>query len=291
MKKNVNIRQIAIATFLVTLISGCRSNDDYNKLGEAGIQYIDAVNLLLDESAKTRVDLSSEQILANDRISNIDATQYTITADSDRKRIKYINLVMQHNLMLKKYFVLLQELANSDAPQKAQTQIEKVAKNMIALGSVIRKDAAIDPGSGTATLGSGVNFIVKLQIREALKQELEKRGKLISNELKIQEEALEDIGEIMLQDKEKISKLQENRLVVRSIVSPNPISDETGWIKIRQNILTMTIMSENLKNASSTLSNFRGIFESFLEGKSDIKSINIFLSEVETFVKLVSNKK
>ena len=106
MKKNVNIRQIMVATFLVTLISGCRSNDDYNKLGEAGIQYIDAVNLLLDESAKTRVDLSSEQILANDRISNIDATEYTNTSNADRKRIKYINLVIQHNLMLKKGWYL-----------------------------------------------------------------------------------------------------------------------------------------------------------------------------------------
>lgn len=292
MKKNANIRQIVVATFLVTLISGCRSNDDYNKLGEAGIKYIDAVNLLLDESAKARVDLSSEQILANDRISNIDPNEYTGTSDRDRKRIKYISLIVQHNLMLKKYFLLLQELANSDAPQKAQTGIETVAKNLVSLGSLIRTGAETpSDATGSSRLGSGVNFIVKLQIREALKQELEKRGKLISNELTIQEEALKDIGKIILEDKEKISKLQENRLVVRSIVLSNPIGDESGWIKTRQSILTMTIMSENLKSASSTLSNFKDIFESFLEGKSDIKSINIFLSEVEAFVKLVSNAK
>jgi hypothetical protein len=292
MKKNVNIRQIVVATFLVTLISGCRSNDDYNKLGEAGIKYIDAVNFLLDESAKARVDLSSEQILANDRISNIDPNEYTGTSDRDRKRIKYISLIVQHNLMLKKYFLLLQELANSDAPQKAQTEIGTVAKNLVNLGSLIRTGAETLPdATGSIRLGSGVNFIVKLQIREALKQELEKRGKLISNELTIQEEALKDIGKIVLEDKEKISKLQENRLVVRSIVSSNPIGDESGWIKTRQGILTMTIMSENLKSASSTLSNFKDIFESFLEGRSDIKSVNIFLSEVEAFVKLVSNAK
>lgn len=291
MKKNVNIRQIVVVTFLLTLISGCRSNDDYNKLGEAGIKYIDAVNLLLHESAEARIDLSSEQILANDRVSNIDPKEYTDTSDIDKKRIKYINIITQHNYMLKKYFLLLQELANSDAPQKAQTEIEKVAKNLINLGSVIRPGASVNPGGSATTLGSGVNLIVKLQIREALKQELEKRGKLISNELKIQEDALEDIGKIMLQDKEKISKRQEDRLVVRSIISPNPISDETGWIKTRRDILRMTIMSENLKSASSTLSDFRNIFESFLDGRSDVKSINIFLSEVEAFVKLVSNAK
>jgi hypothetical protein len=282
MNKNVNTRQIVAAIFLVTLISGCRSNDDYNKLGEAGIKYIDAVNLLLDESAKARVDLSSEQILANDRISNIDPNQYQGTSDRDRERIKYISLIVQHNLMLKKYFLLLQELANSDAPQKAQTEIETVAKNLVNLGNSIRT---------SSRLGSSVNFIVKLQIREALKQELEKRGKLISNELTIQEEALKDIGKIILEAKEKISKLQENRLVVRSLILPNPIGDEAGWIKTRQSILTMTIMSENLKSASSTLNNFKAIFESFLEGKSDIKSVNIFLSEVEAFVKLLSNAK
>jgi hypothetical protein len=291
MNKNVNTRQIVAAIFLVTLISGCRSNDDYNKLGEAGIKYIDAVNLLLDESAKARVDLSSEQILANDRISNIDPNQYQGTSDRDRERIKYISLIVQHNLMLKKYFLLLQELANSDAPQKAQTEIETVAKNLVNLGNSIRTGDLAAPGATSSRLGSSVNFIVKLQIREALKQELEKRGKLISNELTIQEEALKDIGKIILEAKEKISKLQENRLVVRSLILPNPIGDEAGWIKTRQSILTMTIMSENLKSASSTLNNFKAIFESFLEGKSDIKSVNIFLSEVEAFVKLLSNAK
>jgi hypothetical protein len=193
--------------------------------------------------------------------------------------------------MLKKYFLLLQELANSDAPQKAQTEIEKVAKNLTNLGSLIRTGTSGNPGGTDGRLGSSVNFIVKLQIREALKQELEKRGKLISNELTIQEEALNKIGEIMLEDKEKISKLQDNRLLLRSIVSSNPVGDEAGWIKTRQNILAMTIMSENLKSASSTLSDFKDIFESFLEGRSDIKSVNIFLSEVEAFVKLVSNAK
>ncbi|NJR31844.1 MAG: hypothetical protein HC778_01875 [Chamaesiphon sp. CSU_1_12] len=173
-KDKLRTRGIILSTVVITLISGCRSNDDYSKLGMAGSKYIDAVNLLLEEAADTRINLSSEQILANDRGTiSINATEYTKFSELDRDRIKSINRIIAHNLLLKRYFSLLQELANSDAPQKAEAEIEQVSKNLIQLGRVIN----VNGGSSTAassTLGSGVNFIVRLQVRSALKQELEK---------------------------------------------------------------------------------------------------------------------
>ncbi|WP_041547922.1 hypothetical protein [Chamaesiphon minutus] len=289
-KDKISTRGIILSTVLIALVSGCRSNDDYNKLGMAGSKYIDAVNLLLEEAADTRINLSSEQILANDRGTvSINDAEYNKFSNSDREGLKEINRIIEHNLLLKRYFSLLQELANSDAPQKAEAEIERVAENLIQLGKVIDGDGTTTTAS--STLGSGVNFIVKLQIRAALKQELEKRGKLISNELKIQEEALQKINSRLLQQKRLLSQLQENRLVVRSITASIPIGNEDGWIAIRQKVIKTNVMSEKFNNASLALSDFRKIFESFLEGKSDLAAINNFLVEVESFTKLISERK
>ena len=285
----LNAHGIIISTIIIVFISGCRSNDDYNKLGMAGAKYIDAVNLLLEEAADTRINLSSEQILANDRgITSISDDEYKKFSRLDRDRIKSLNRIISHNLLLKRYFSLLQELANSDAPQKAQVEIEQVSKNLVQLGRIVNSSTTSTTTS--SSLGSGVNFIVKLQVREALKQELEKRGSLISNELKIQEEALRGISKIFQREKKELAQFQEERLVIRLITATTPIGNEDGWIAIRKKVITTNIMSEKFDNASLALGNFRNIFESFLEGKSDIASINNFLVEVESFTKLISDR-
>ena len=289
-KVKINTYGIMISTVVIALVSGCRSNDDYSKLGMARSKYIDAVNLLLEEAAETRINLSSEQILDNDRgTTSISDVEYTKFSDLDRQRIISINRIIDHNLLLKRYFSLLQELANSDAPQKAQVEIEKVSKNLTQLGSLINVNS-----TSTATSspwGSGVDFIVRLQVRAALKQELEKRGQLISNELKIQEEALQVVSKVLSRERERLAQLQEKRLVIRSITAITPIGNEDGWIAIRQKVLITNVMSEKFDNASSALSKFRNIFESFLEGKSDLTSINNFLAEVESFTRSISNPK
>lgn len=287
--KKISIQHIIIITFLNTLISGCRSNDDYSKLGLAGSKYIEAVNLLLDESIDTRINLTSEQILANDgKKATITAQQYQDTSSLDRGTIISMNRVAKHNQLVKKYFTLLQELASSDAPQKAQAEIEKVATNLTAVGNLIAKSR--NPSRSTL-LGSGANFIIRLQIKDALKQELEKRGLVIINELKIQEEELKYIGKILLKEKRELIQKQENRLVVKPITAPTPIDDEEQWIKTRYRIVKMNVMSEKFDSASSTLNDFRNIFQSFLEGRSDLTSINNFLIEVEEFTNLVNYSK
>lgn len=286
------IKYLLVAFLSTTLVTGCRSNADYSKLALAGSKYLDAVDLLLAESTNTKINLTSEEILANDRIgTGIDATQYQQSSAADLKRITSIDRITKHNLLLKKYFSLLLELANSDAPQTAQVEVEKVAKNITQLGAAIRGGSRTNTAPPNRLLGSGVNFIVKLQVRQALKQELEQRGNLITNELTIQAEALEVISKILLQDKERLIQFQENRFVIRPIIQDTRISNEDEWIKTRERIMTMNITSEKFQSASSALNNFKNIFQSVLEGKSDLSSIDNFLGEVETFTKLVVNNR
>ncbi|NJR31843.1 MAG: hypothetical protein HC778_01870 [Chamaesiphon sp. CSU_1_12] len=102
---------------------------------------------------------------------------------------------------------------------------------------------------------------------------------------------MQEVSKILLREKGRLAQLQENRLVVRSITAATPIGNEDGWIAIRQKVLTTDVMSEKFNNASLALSDFRKIFESFLEGKSDLAAINNFLIEVESFTKLISERK
>jgi hypothetical protein len=291
-KKNKLNSQCLVLILSVTMLAGgCRSNDDYSKLGMAGAKYIEAVDLLLDEAVQTRINLTSENILSSDRGSKstgISTDEYEQFSIPDRKKIQDINRLKGHNSLLSRYFTLLKELATSDAPQKAQTEITTVAKDLTTLGNEISGSSSSAPSS---LLGSSVNFIVRLQIREALKQELEKRGKLIDNALKIQEEELQRIGKVLLREKGEIAKRQEQRLVIRLITTPTPIGNEEGWIETRRKIYIINVTSEQFSIASSALNDFRKVFQSSLEGKSDLAGINNFLSEVEIFTQLVKDNK
>jgi hypothetical protein len=287
------IRSFIIIVFLASSITSCRSNDDYSKIAVAGSTYIDAINLLLEESANTRIDLTSEQILAIDRVgSGINTKQYNDLSDADKNITAALNRIIEHNSIVKDYFSLLQELATSDSPQRAQVEIENVAKNLTTIGDLIRKDKniSISSTSSSARLGAISNFIVKLQIKEALKKELEQRGQLIDRELETQQEALKTISKLLLDQKRLILDLQETRFVTRPITASTPVNNEDKWIETRRNILKMNVMSSKLNNASSALGKFRSIFKSVIEGKSDLTSINLFLAEVEAFTKLINNK-
>lgn len=287
------IRSFIIIAFLASSITSCRSNDDYSKIAVAGSTYIDAINLLLEESANTTIDLSSEKILASDRIgSGINAERYNDLSNADKNRTAALNRIIEHNSIVKNYFSLLQELATSDSPQRAQIEIENVAKNLTTIGNLIRKDKniPISSTSSSTRLGAISNFIVKLQIKEALKKELEQRGQLIDRELETQQEVLKTISKLLLEEKQLFLELQETRFVIRPVTASTPVNNEDKWIETRRNILKMNVMSSKLNNASSALGKFRSIFKSVIEGKSDLTSINLFLTEVEAFTKLINNK-
>lgn len=291
MKKMLSKSVVAFAV-IAALTTGCRSTNEYKKLASAGNKYTDAVNVLLDAASSTRIDTTSEQLLRNDRILNQTVADYEKLSKLDEERLEIIGKLRQHNQLLGNYFKLLNELASSDAPTRAQGEIAGVVDNLNQIGKELQGS---ELGSNLITnpgLIQGItNLAVSSQIRGALRSELEKRNRTIMVELTIQREMLKALGDSMAQDAKLIRIAQEERFVIYPLTDDKAVPDVDTWIDTRRKLLIMEARGKELNEASKALSNFQAVFEDFVKGKLSLARLNAFLQDVDTFLKLVEADK
>jgi bifunctional DNA-binding transcriptional regulator/antitoxin component of YhaV-PrlF toxin-antitoxin module len=287
MKKPLRQTVVAFAV-IAALTTGCRSTDEYKKLANAGSQYTNAIDKLLDAASNIRIDTTSEQLLRNDRILNLTIEDYKKVTQSDEDRLVVTEKLRKHNKLLGNYFRLLNELASSDAPTRAQGEIAGVVDNLNKIGKELQgSDLITNPG-----LFQGItNLVVSSQIRGALRDELEKRNRTILLELTIQKEMLKALGDSIGQDVKLIRIAREERFVIRPLIQDTAISDADTWIETRRKLLTMEARGKELNEASKALGNFQEVFQAFVEGKLSLAQLNAFLQDVDALLKLVEMDK
>ena len=287
MIKNLT-KTVGLVVVIAALASGCRSNTEYKKLTEAGNKYTLAVNQLLTTAGDIRIDATSEQLLKDDRISNRSVDNYTKLSQVDRDRLKVLNDIRIHNQLLQAYFSKLQELAHSDAPEQTKKEIDGIANNLNSIGKKLQGTNLI---ANKAVFQGVANIIVDSQIRGAMREELEKRNKTILQELTIQQEILNALGDSMQQDVALIKSAQEQRLVIRPLIQPEPIVQQDEWIQTRKKILTMDRKIAELRQASTALGEFKDIYQASVQGKLSIARINGVLQDMDSFLALIEKNK
>ncbi|MEH2174314.1 hypothetical protein [Nostoc sp.] len=286
MKKTFR-KTVVVFAVIATLTTGCRSTDEYKKFAKAGNEYANAVDKLLDAATDIHIDKTSEQLLKDDQITNQTREDYEKLTETDEERLEVIDNLRKHNNLLRDYFQLLNELASSDAPVRAEGEINGVVDNLNNIGKELQKSDLIkNPG-----LFEGItNLVVSSQIRGALRNELEKRNGTIMRELTIHTAMLKSLGDSIEQDTKLIRIAEEDRLVIRPLTQDAEIPDKEAWIETRREILTRR-QGKELKDASNTLSEFQGIFQGLIEGKLNIARLNSFLQDVDNFLQLVEADK
>ncbi|KAF3884301.1 MULTISPECIES: hypothetical protein [Nostocales] len=282
-------KTVIIFTVIATLTTGCRSSEEYKKLTDAGTKYAEAVNELLTTAGDIRIDLTSEQILRDDRQSNQSLENYTQRSQSDLKRLQVIEEVRNHNTLLKKYFSTLQELATSDAPASAQSEIASITQNLNKSSQILQNsDLFSSRNQGIAQ--AVTHAVISSKIKGALKEELEKRHQTILKELTIQQEMLNYLSESLQHDVEMIQSAREQRLIIEPLTSSTKIQEQSQWIEDRRKILTMDRKVEELKNAGEALGEFKTAYQAAVSGELNVARLNHLLKDIDTFLALVENK-
>jgi molybdopterin converting factor small subunit len=289
----VKIRQqVAVAILLVITAStsGCRSLDEYKKLSQAGTAYADALDTLLDFTVETQIKESSEALLAFDRDIPQTRKFYGEVAQQEVKILDSISRLKEHNHLLVRYFGLLQDLAGSDAPDRASTEVGKVAANLNKLGAELRSDALLSDRQSRFSQGV-TKLVISSRIRGALRGELDERGSTLMLELKTQAELLDVLGNELKDMLTKIKGFREQKLVIEPYAKPIPIAAEEAWIQVRKDIIKLEVTSKELKSASASLADFSGIFQDFVEGKPSQGRINNLLADVENLLSVIEELK
>ncbi|GAA6623910.1 hypothetical protein [Scytonema sp. NUACC26] len=287
MKKYLS-KTVIVFTVVATLTTGCRSSEDYKKLTDAGTKYAEAVNELLTTAGDIRIDLTSEQILRDDRQSNQSLENYMQRSQSDLKRLQVIEDVRNHNILLRKYFSTLQELATSNAPNDAQLEIASIATNLNNIGQRLENSEVLSSrNEGIAR--AATNAIISSKIKGALKEELEKRHKTILKELTIQQEMLNFLSESLQDDVEMMKSAREQRLIIEPLTSSTNIEAQNQWIEDRRKIITIDRKVAELKNAGEALGEFQKAYEAAVRGELNTARLNHLLRDIDTFLALIEN--
>ncbi|AFY55441.1 hypothetical protein Riv7116_2960 [Rivularia sp. PCC 7116] len=277
-------KTFVLVAVVATLSTGCRYSKKYENLAKAGDSYTDAVDTLLEQAKKLHIEASSEAILADDRISNQTAEQYQKNAAKDREIIQVINEIKNHNQLLKDYFEKLKELATDDAPERTKKEITGIATNLKKVSNNLKKTSFFPEESVLQRIGS---LVIDSKIQGALREELEKRDRLILKELTIQQEMLKKLSEFMKVRVEIKRNAQEQRFVIRPLIQESNIQKEQDWIQQRVNILKSDNRVEQLEAASVALQEFKDIFKDSVEDKITVARLNNSLEDIDNFLALL----
>jgi hypothetical protein len=298
MTKNLKKTLLLAVAIIATFTSGCRSTEEYRKFAEAGNNFAEATNLLLDSAGKIKIDTTSERVLSDRRVRGefkpsdearkkvID--NYSELSKPEKERLELIKELRKHNQFLQNYFTKLIELADSKSPDRTKTAVESIANQLQESGNNLVNLSPIKIDK----LPSVTKIVLDTRIRGALKEELEKRKFVIYQEITTQEKVLKVIGDSMKNDSEIRRELREYRLVISPLLQPEKLDpDEDTWIKTRYEVLTQDAETiSKINKVSDALREFKEIFIASIEGDITSKRLNNFLQSTNSLSILVSDR-
>lgn len=289
--------RILIRTSIITIIGtslvacGAASLEEYQKFATAGKEYASALDSLLVTSGNYFVDANSEILLRSDlQEPNEDTVNYNQVTKLDDKWLILIGRMRQHNDLLKRYFLALENLANSDAPEQAKQATERIFTQLNSVGTSIQGSPLVSDKVGSA-LSAIPQIILSQKIKGALREELEQRKEAIYRELALQDLVLKLLTTQLQKNLQIIRDSKDNRTTLPPYASPAPISNPDTWIEKRRNIRTMTLSIEALNNANQASEEFKEAFELLLEDKFTIARANALLSDIESLLKVAEDLK
>lgn len=284
--------RVSIVTIIGALLASCGASlEEYEKFAQAGQEYALALDSLLVTSGNYFVDANSEILLRSDlKDPNEDTKNYGRITELDDQWLVLIGKMRQQTDLLKRYFLALETLATSDAPEKAKEATENIFKQLDKVSTAIQGSPLVSEKIGSA-LSPIPKIILSQKIQGALREELEQRKETIYRELTIQDFVLQLLT-IQLQKNIKIIQdNQENRSVLPLYAAPESINNPDAWIAKRRNIRTMTLSIEALNNANQASQEFKKSFQLLLEDKFTVGRANALLSDIESLLNVAENLK
>lgn len=273
----------------VLLICGCatQSIQQGKDLSSSGIAYTEAVDKLLDVTTDRVIDFDNEELKKTRRGSGL-GDMITQKNEAVADVLTEIGRFRAQTKLLKTYFLNLQALTDSpvkdDAGSAVKSLSDSISKLNKALGGKDGKEKLNeDQKTQIGALGGlAANTIHAAKIKRALARDAE----IIGTYLALQENQLENITEI-LQDR----FLAENDLFLNEkVIAPYVDKDQTlgtQWANDRKQWLKTQFVSQQLATAKEAAKQLRGVWADILQGKTDINSLSVLISDVNEFVNTV----
>jgi hypothetical protein len=216
---------------LAAVVTGCVSAAPYREVASAGTQYARAVEALTAVAAALAVDASSERLLQDDALANVDAATLGRFAAEDAARAAVLDQLERHARLLGRYFALLGRLADGAPGRATLRALDDTAAALEEAGGALRTGNATATARGAGSAGSTV---AGLYGRSLVRRELARRAPVIDRELAAHGEVLAALGEAMRHDAGVVAAARTQRRVVEPLLAEAPVADPEAWVAARR---------------------------------------------------------
>ena len=268
------------------LISGCatQSIQQGKDLSSSGIAYTDAVDNLLDVTIERVIDFDSAELMKSRLGSNL-RDQVTQKNQAVVNVISEIDHFRAQTKLLKTYFLNLQALADSPIKDDAGSAVQALAGSIsnvnMTLGGKDGKESLTDEQkTQIGALGGLVaNSIHAAKIKRALTRDAEIIGIYLSH----QENQLNIIAGI-LQDR---FNAENDLFLEEKIIAPYIDRNQNlgpSWASNRKQWFETQFISQQLTTAQEAAVQLSGVWADILQGRTDLNSLSVLISDVNEFV-------
>lgn len=283
-------RKLILTTVLgAVLLSGCatQSIQQGKDLSTSGIAYTDAVDSLLVVTTDQVIDFDSAELKKTRRGSNL-RDMVSTKNEGLIGVLTELNKFRSQAKLLKTYFVNLQALADSPVKDDAGGAVKSLSDSISKLNKALdgengKESLSDDQKTQIGALGGLVaNTIHAAKVKRALKRDAE----VIGTYLALQENQLANITDILKDRFQAENDLFLNEKVIAPYVDkskPLPAS----WSDNRKQWVKSQFVNQQLKTAKEAAKQLRGVWSDILQGKSDINSLSVLISDVNEFVTTV----
>jgi len=224
----------AVALTVLAAAAGCASATPYRELAAAGVAYAESARSLADAAAALAIDASSERLIQDDALVNVDLETLRRVAAEDAQRLAVLARLASHARLLRRYFALLGELADGNAGRRTLAAVEAVAEALGEAGNALRGTAAAgDAGPAVGAARVGAAFYG----RDLARREVAQRAPVLERELATQGELLASLAAAMRHDLEIVAEARAQRLVIDPLLAETPLADPERWLAARRELL------------------------------------------------------
>jgi len=273
----------------LVLISGCatQSIQQGKDLSTSGIVYTDAVDKLLDVITDRIIDFDTAELKKTRRGTDLKG-MITQKNEAIEAIITEINKFRSQTKLLKAYFLNLQTLSNSPVKDDAGGAVKSLSDSISKLNKALggkngKENLTEDQKSQIGILGGLVaNTVHAAKIKTALERDAE----VVGTYLALQENQLKNISDIILDRFRAGNELFLNEKVVAPYVDRNKTLG-ANWDTDRKLWLITQFICQQLITAQEAAKQLRCVWADILQGKSDIDSLSVLISDVNQFVTTV----
>ena len=284
---------------LVLLLIGCSAPIKQGQdLSSSGIAYSDALMGLADETTITVVDSSSRDLLRVRRREPREKRGAILEADDARigAYIVQIGELKSHVTQIKAYFVNLQALSQSDAPDKAGEALKDVSASINRANGVLRDSKR--PAFTDVQLQANQKFgtlIVKGVLAEKIKDALERDKTIIGEQLLYEQRMMKQLAMTLQERYTEASEAFRKARVLDPYAAADIAADKPdpelgdAWINDRRTALTAKFQNNLLDKATQAADHMQAIWVDVVTGGSDPGSIRVLLVDIEGITSAMSS--